>query len=60
MFSYLSIEDKSSPQPKIHVTTKTWELKISLVSEMYKTRQLLHDHIGCFTFTLKELGQLKR
>jgi hypothetical protein len=36
--------------------TKTWELKIGLVvirGEMCKTRQLLHDHIGCFTLTLK-------
>jgi hypothetical protein len=27
---------------------------------MHKTRWLLHDHIGCFAFSLKELSQLKR
>jgi len=26
---------------------------------MHKTRWLLHDHIRCFAFSLKELNQLK-
>jgi len=26
---------------------------------MHKTRWLLHDHIRCFAFSLKELSQLK-
>jgi hypothetical protein len=26
---------------------------------MHKTKRLLHDHIRCFAFSLKELSQIK-
>jgi hypothetical protein len=41
---------------------KTWEARIGLMvigGEVHDAQLLLWDFIGCFAFSLKELGQLK-
>jgi len=41
---------------------KTWEARIGLMvigGEVHDAQLLLRDFIGCFAFSLKELGQLK-
>jgi hypothetical protein len=63
MPSTSNVEDDPSSQPKVHVITKRWEARISLMVirvEVHDAQQLLWDFIGCFAFSLKELGQLKR
>jgi len=51
----------SSFQPKVYETTKSWELDIGHVvtrDEVQEVQRLLQNHVGCFAFSLKELGQL--
>ncbi len=43
------------------MTIKTWEPKVDLVvigHEVQEVQMLLQEHIGCFVFNLKELGEL--
>jgi hypothetical protein len=59
MPSSLGVGDDPSSQPKVHVIAKTWEARIGLMvigGEVHDAQQLLHDFIGCFAFSLKELG----
>jgi hypothetical protein len=62
MASTLGVGDDPPSQTKVHVITKTWEAWIGLMvirGEVHDAQQLLQDFIGCFTFSLKELSQLK-
>ncbi len=59
MPSTSNVGDDPSSQPKVHVITKTWEARINLMvigGEVHDAQQLLWDFIGCFAFSLEELG----
>jgi hypothetical protein len=63
MPSTSGVGDNPSSQPKVQLTTKTWDSKIGptiIGGEVHETQWIIQDFIGCFAFNLKELGQLKR
>jgi hypothetical protein len=60
--STTSVGDVSTFQPKVQEIVESWEPNIGLAitkDEVHEVQQLLQDHIGCFVFNLKDLGQLK-
>jgi hypothetical protein len=61
MPSSSSIWNNPLSKPKVNVTIKTWEPKVNLVvigHGVQEIQMLLQEHIGCFVFNLKKLGQL--
>ncbi len=53
--------DGLSSQPKVPLTTTTWEPNIGppiIRDEMCTTQRPLHDYVECFAFNLKKLCQL--
>jgi hypothetical protein len=53
-----SARDLPSSQPKVHVTIRIWDSGIgpTIKGKVHETKHIIQDFIGCFAFTLKELG----